>query len=215
MTTNQILKTLETKDIADFEKVWNELNNNFTEKDKQNLLTEIVDYHYSDKYFSFYVKVFDKILYSKVSLDFNINNWAPTFLSLVIMKASPSLFDYFLRKAANINFIGDKYAFETEEIIKQETEEMGMQRYATCLDFAEQKLADKLTVDYNYAVPELSEQTISWRDINPTEEITIKKQEYYNLVEQSHYLHDLIQTEKLVDHIKSLGGKTYKQLKAK
>ena len=212
MTTDQIIKAIETKDFSDFEKVWIDLRNSLTEMDKQKVLTEIIDYHYSDNNFSFYVKVFDKIVDSKVSLDFNIDHWAPTFLSLVVMKASRQLFDYFLRKGANINFIGDSYAFETAETIKQETEELGIARYSTCLDFAELKLADDLTVHYNYSVPDTKEYFTSWQDFDDKEEITITKRDYYYLVEQSQYLHDLIHTDKLVDHIKSLGGKTYKQM---
>jgi len=213
--TNKIIKSVETKDIIDFEKVWTDLRNSLTEMDKQNLLTEIIDYHYSDKDFGFYVKVFDKITDSKVSLDFNIDHWAPTFLSLVVMKTSRQLFDYFLRKGASVNFVGDSYAFETAETIKQETEELGIERYSTCLDFAELKLADDLTVHYNYSVPDIIDSKTSWQDIDDKEEITIKKQDYFYLVEQSQYLHDLIHTDRLVDHIKSLGGKTYKQLTEK
>ncbi len=215
MTTNQLIRSIEAKNFSDFEKVWTDLCNNLSETNKQNILTEIIDYYYSDKDFSFYVKVFDKIIDSKVSLDFNIDHWAPTFLSLVVMKASRQLFDYFLRKGANINFIGDSYAFEPEEIIKHETEEIDIERYATCLDFAEFKLADDLTVHYNYSVPDTTDQIKSWQHIDDEEEITIKKQDYYYLVEQSQYLHNLIHTDRLVDHIKSLGGKTYKQLTKK
>ena len=212
MTTNKIIKSVETKDIIDFEKVWTDLRNSLTETDKQKLMTEIIDYHYSDKDFGFYVKVFDKITDSKVSLDFNIDHRAPTFLSLFVMKASRQLFDYFLRKGANINFVGDSYAFETAETIKQETEELGIERYSTCLDFAELKLADDLNVHYSYYVPDIIDSKTSWQGIDDKEEITIKKQDYFYLVEQSQYLHDLIHTNRLVDHIKSLGGKTYKQL---
>ncbi len=215
MATNQLIKAIETKNFSDFEKNWTELHNCLNEADKQGLLTEILNSHYSDKDFSFYIKIFDKIIDSKVSLDFNVDHWAPTFLSLAVMKASRQLFDYFLRKGADINFIGDRYAFETEETIKREIDELEQERYSTCLDFAELKLADSLTVDYNYTVPDTKEYITSWQDIDGKEEITINNQEYYYLVEQSQYLHDLIHTDRLVDHIKSLGGKTYEQLKEK
>jgi hypothetical protein len=215
MITEQLIKSIEAMDFSDFEKVWADLRNSLKETDKQNVLTEIIDFHYSDKDLGFYVKVFDKIIDSKVSLDFNVDHWAPTFLSLVVMKSSRQLFDYFLRKGANINFIGDSYAFETEETIKRETEEIGIERYSTCLDFAKLKLADNLTVDYNYSVPDTKGQITPWQDIDHKEEITITKRDYYYLVEQSQYLHNLIHTDRLVDHIKSLGGKTYKQLSEK
>ena len=156
--------------------------------------------------------ILDEIIDSKVSLDFIVDHWAPTFLSLAVYRTSRQLFDYLVRKGANINFIGDSYAFETEEAIKREVGENGFERYATCLDFAETKLADALTTDYNYSVPEEIENYGAWLDFDRNEEITIKKQDYYYLLEQSLYLRDLIHTDRLVDHIKSLGGKTYEQL---
>lgn len=204
----QLTEAIEAKDLSQFEKVWLAQRNNLTEVDKQTLLRVIVSDYYSDKQFVFFVKVFDAIIDSKVSLDFNIDHWAPTFLSLVVTKASRQLFDYFLRKGANINFIGDTYTYDAADTPNEE-------RYATCLDFAELKLADSLTVDYNYSVPDTKEYNTSWQDIHDKEEITINKRDYYYLIEQSQYLHDLIHTDRLVDHIKSLGGKRYVQLKEK
>lgn len=212
---NKILQTINTNDILDFEKVWNGIKNDLNEKDKQELLTEILDNYYSEKKFNFFIKVFDIIIDSKVSLDFNIEHWAPTFLSLVVHKSSQQLFDYFLKKGANLNFIGDSYAFETEDTIKHEAIALKTERYATCLDFAENKLADLLTVDYNYSVPDTDEKNIHWSNIDDQEKITIRKRDFYYLVEQSQYLHDLIHTDRLVDYIKSIGGKRYEELKHK
>ncbi|MCO5233093.1 MAG: hypothetical protein M9888_05100 [Chitinophagales bacterium] len=76
-------------------------------------------------------------------------------------------------------------------------------------------MADSLTVDYNYSVPDTKDYITSWQDIDDNEGVTIKKQDYYYLIEQSQYLHDLIHTNRLVEYIKSLGGKTYNQLTEK
>lgn len=72
MTTNQLIKAIETKDFSDFEKVWTDLCNSLTETDKQNLLVKIIDDYYADKDLSFYVKLFDNITNSKVSLDVSL-----------------------------------------------------------------------------------------------------------------------------------------------
>lgn len=210
---NQIINSINSNDISAFEKVWNVMKIDICEKDKQELLTQILDIYYSEKKFNFFIKVFDKIIDSKVSLDFNIEHWAPTFLSLAVHKSSQQLFDYFLRKGANVNFISDSYAYETEEIIKSETIAFENERYSTCLDFAELKLADMLTVDYNYSVLDADEAINHWSDMDSKEEITIRKRDFYYLVEQSQYLKDLIHSVRLVDYIKSIGGKKYEELK--
>jgi hypothetical protein len=215
MLVDQIIKSIETKDILAFEKTWNNLKNNMRETEKQDLLVEIIQNHYRERDFGYFIKVLDKIVDSKVSLDFNIDHWAPTFLSLTITKSSLQLFNYFIRKGAKINFIGDRYAFSSADIVKYETEELGNIRYSTCLDFAELKLSDDFTVHYNYAVPETNEHFKSWQDFDLKEEITISKRNYFYLIEQSQYLHDLIHTQRLINHIKSLGGKTYDQLMSK
>lgn len=214
MNTKQILQTIQNKDFTSFTLVWNEHKQSMSEHDKQHLLTEIVGYYYSDADFSFFVSVFNTILKSKVSLNFCIDHWAPSFLSLVVNNASIQLFDYFIKKGADINFIADEYAFESEETIQRETGEIGNARYSTCLDFAELTLADLLTIDYNYYVPKTTEQLQTWQEVDDAEQITISKRGHLYLLEQSHYLHDLIHTHRLVNHIKSLGGKTYKELNA-
>ncbi|MBK7147597.1 MAG: hypothetical protein IPH78_01945 [Bacteroidetes bacterium] len=215
MKTNPLIKAIETKNFSDFEKAWTKLHNRLTETDKQHLLTEIIDYHYTDKEFHFYVNVFDKIIDSKVSLDFNIDLPAPTLLSLVVLKGSRKLFDYFLRKGANLNFIGDTYAFMPEESTQPDIEEPDTERYSTCLDFAEHRLADDLVVNYRSLVIDIKEYITNWQGIDDKEEITVKKRDYYCLLEQSEYLRDLIRYGRLVEHIKSLGGKTYSQLTGK
>ena len=165
METMHILRIIAEKDFPVFLSEWKSIKDQLTEKEKQKLIFEILEDQYSDDSFGFYVKVLDKIIESKVSLDFNIDNWAPTLLSLTVHLVSRQLFDYFLQKGASLNYIGDYYAFESDETIQREVGDSLSMRYETCLDFAENKLADALTTDYNYH-----------------------------------------------DHIKTLGGKTYRQL---
>lgn len=215
MQAKQIIAQIEQKDLASFEKNWTKVKDKLSLKEKQGLLTEIIEHQYSDYIFSFYVKVFDKIIDSKVSLDFNIDHWAPTFLSLAIDKSSRKLFDYLLRKGAGLNFIGDCNAFKAGTTIKEEAGKQFTPRFFTCLDFAKLKLADSFTVHYNYSVPLAPGLKTTWKDLDEHEEITIKKRNYYNLVEQSQYLHDQVHTGRLVEYIKSLGGKTFEELNNK
>jgi len=214
MITTPIFKHIETLNFTAFEKEWSEIKDKLTEKDKQDFLEEIVSCCYSDKDIDFIIMVLDKIIDNNVSLDFSIDHYAPTFLSLSVYKVSKKLFDYLLQKGATINFIGDNCASETEEYIKKEIGDNLHLRYDTCLDFAEMVLADTLSTDYNYHVPDKTED-ITWHQIDNKELITVKKKDYYYLLEQSQYLHDLIHTDNLVYYIKSLGGKTYQELAAK
>ena len=208
-----LIDTIEAFDFAGFEKLWPKLKRKLSGTDKQKLLTTILDEYYSHSRFSQFKRVFDLIIDSKVNLNFNIDHWAPTFLSLVVLK-SPSfeLFEYFVRKGASINFIGDTMAFETEEAIEDEEEYLLYGRYLTCLDFAEIKLNDLLTTDYNFGPPKYG-LIDDLRRIDDDVEITIPKWEYLYLLEQSQYLFDLVKTDKLTDHLKSIGGKTYEALK--
>ena len=213
---NHLIKHIESKNLELFILEWNESKTKLTEKDKQDLLTEILSDNYDRNYFSFYKKVFDIIINSQVDLNFNINHWAPTFLSLVVL-VSPTkqLFEYFLKKGADINFIGDCYAFEDEKTIKKETEELNIKRYSTCLDFGRLKIADLFTVNYNFSPPNLEELKMSYRDLNPKKKIEISETEYHYLLEQSEYLWNLVNTDNLLDYIKNSGGKTYEELKRK
>ena len=210
----QLNEILEKKRFDDFFSSLPKIVSELTEKERQELLVDIFDFHYDRRQFSKFKKAFNLIIGSKLNLNFNIDHWAPTFLSLVILRApSKELFDYFIKKGANINFIGDCYAFETEETINHETKELEIERYSTCLDFAQLKLDDMLVIDYNYDVPEKIIDG-NWRELTEDDgEITISKNEYLYLYEQSEYLFDLINTDKLLVHIKNSGGKTYEELK--
>lgn len=209
MANDNLLIAIENMDFKAFSNNWNTIKNKLSEQEKQFLLSEIVFYHYSDKYFSFFKKVLDTIIDTKVSLNFNTDIWAPTFLSMAIDIASRQLFDYLLLKGASINFIGDRAAFNSPD--QNLTNNDFVDRYQTCLDFAENKLADALTSDYNYSIPEKADN-LEWSDIENYEEINVKKQQYYYLIEQAGYLQDLIHTNRLIQHIRSLGGKSFQQL---
>jgi hypothetical protein len=203
---DNLISTIQAKNIAVFREEWNAVKDSLSEAEKQTVLTEILDY-YSDNEFGFFVKVFDELLKSKLSLNFNTGKWTPTFLSLVADQASVQLFDYFVRKGADINFIGDYYANDDDKSIKREVEEYGDRRYVTCLDFLNNKIADKFTTDYNFTVPK-NNRNKHWTEIDENEKVLIQKQTYYYLIEQAEYLKELIFTDKIIDHIVSLGGKT-------
>ena len=211
LKTDILLRHIENNDLEKFLVEWSIVKNQLNEKEKQELLVTIIENYFEDDEFPYFKKVLDKIIESKVSLNFSIEHWAPTFLCLAVNVFSRDLFDYFLRNSAKLNYVGDEYIAESEETIKREVEE-DVQRYSTCLDFAGLKMADMLTVDFNC-------REMSWdklKDFNLEElvgDITISKRDYLELLEQSKYLHDLIKLDGLIDHIKSLGGKEYSELK--
>lgn len=214
-----LVKHIKSKDfdafLADFEK----FIVNASRRRIQNFLIHIIDGHYNDFDFDFYVKIFDVIIDKDLPLDSNIKHYAPTFLSLAVDTSSRKLFDYFLQKGAGINFIGDRYAFETKKIIKKEVGDNLLMRYYTCLDYAGLKYANATSDDFIYNLPEEAVRHRCGDDCFSKEmkriEITVKKCHYCDLLEQVEYLHGLINTGHLIDHIKSLGGKTYEELALK
>lgn len=179
-----------------------------SEKERQLLIVEILDNHYHKANFSFFVKVFDEILKSKTSLDFNIDYWYPSLLSLAVHKSSKMVFQYFIRKGANVNFISDSFSFLSENEQKNEDED---NRYQTCLDFANTKYSDMLGCDYNFSPPfdNVEERRQNEYSSDP---ITITKGHYFDLVEQAIYLQDLIHLDRVRDLIIDSGGKTYLEL---
>lgn len=86
-----------------------ELNTNIKTikgNEKQQLLTDIIDYYYDKKQHSFIKKAFDLIIDSKLNLNFNIDHWAPTFLSLVVIGAPHiELFEYFIKKEPTLTLL--------------------------------------------------------------------------------------------------------------
>ena len=207
----QLNELLELKQYDDFFSVLPKISSELNERERQQLLVNIIDFHYDKKLFSKFKKSFDVIIDSKLNLNFNIDHWAPTFLSLIILREpSIQLLEYFLKKGAEINFIGDTLAFEEGERLEYEKKYLLYGQYQTCLDFARIKLNDLLTTDYNYYVPN---KKIEGHHTDVEDgEITISKMEYLYLHEQTEYLFDLINTDKIIDYIELSGGKTYEEL---
>ena len=208
-------KRLEERKYEEFCSLLEKNVSNLSDSEKQELLVIIMDSHYKTSMFSFFKKCFDVIIGTKLNLNFNIDHWAPTFLSLVLMKApSKGLFNYFIDKGADLNFIGDSLAFVDEKSKKSEMESLLDGQYMTCLDFAEVRNEDLLSSDYHFGLPEgnLFEMEEDWRLTDENEEIIITKREYLYLREQAEYLKILVKTDDLIYHLKSKGGKTYKEL---
>lgn len=208
----QLIELLELKQYDDFFSGLPKVILEMTEKERQELLVDIIDFHYDRNLFSKFKKAFDLIIGAKLNLNFNIDHWASTFLSLVVLRApSFQLFEYFLKKGADINFIGDTLFFEEGESLEFEKKHLLYGQFQTCVDFTQIKLNDLLTTDYNFDVPGKRSEG-DWRDTTH-ENITISKSEYLYLYEQSEFLFDIINTDRLFDHMKRIGGKTYEELK--
>ncbi len=212
METAKLLRHIENLDFVQFQNEWNLIKSQSTENERQLLLVKIIENYYHKANFSFYVKVFDEILHIKTSLDFNIDHWAPTLLSLAVHHSSKMTFQYFIRKGANINFIGDSFFNYTESEIENESELND--RYASCLDFANLKYSDMFSCDYNFSPPFFDIEERKHNE-NANDEIVISKGHYFDLVEQSIYLQDLIHLDRVRDYIIDSGGKTYEELQNK
>ena len=207
----QLQEKLDSKQYDDFFSILPNVVPKLTEKERQELLVYLMINQYDKELFSDFKNAFDLIIGSKLNLNFNIEHWAPTFLSLVI-HTSPEirLFDYFVKKGATINYIGDSYFCEDKKTIEKDFEKFDLERYATCLDFIELKLADLIVIDYNFSSP-THKKLESARNSN--NDVTLSAEYYLQLLEQSQYLWELIQTDLLKDHIIHCGGKTYEELK--
>lgn len=215
---NQLNEILEAKLYDDF---FNELPKivlELTEEERKTLLVDIIDYHYTYKYHKEFVDSFDLLIdtNTKLNLNFNIDHWAPTFLCLVILRAPfVDLFDYFIKKGADINFVGDVLAFENEVNYEFEKKFLLFGQFQTCLDFIDNILGDLFMVDYFHEVPGKRIEE-DWREVTEDEgDITIPKKEYLNLYEQAEYLYALISTEKLKRHIIFSGGKIFDEISGK
>ena len=207
----KLLELVGNRDLDGFISGWNNSKGDFDESLKQELLTQIIAFHYDDGDFDFFRKILDIITEDPLNLDFNIEHWAPTFLSLAVHVVSRDLFDYLRSKGAGINFIGDPYAFEDDEYLREELK-LEDRRYATCLDFAEMKLRDMMGSDYHYQKPDWTGVEASWTEIDASEELTVSKRYFAYLVEQSQYLFELIHLNGLIEHIKNSGGKGFDEL---
>lgn len=190
-----IITSLSLKDIDAFTIAFKQYH--FTEADRQQLLAYILSNLYHKKYFSFFIKVFDIILYQKTNLNFLLDidiYFAPSLLSLVASKADIQLFDYFVRQGAIINYV-----------IKR-TDRVG-EEYCTCLDFLLEIYTDKF--DSYDAAPFDTE--FEDRDLDEEGSIQISKSEYNILKWHSYCLYKIIYLDRLINHIKTRGGKTYLQ----
>jgi hypothetical protein len=206
-----LLEQISNRDLTGTLDEFEKLKNDLDEVQKQELLTQIIAYHYDEKDFDFFRKVLDVIIGDDLNLNFHIEHWAPTFLSLAVHVVSRNLFDYLLSKGADINFIGDPYAFEDDEYIRTELK-IEDRRYSTCLDFAQMKLSEMMSSDYHYQRPDWTGIDAPWAEIDPSEEITVSKRFYAYLVEQSQYLFELIHLNVLIGHIKRSGGKNFSEI---
>lgn len=190
-----IITSLSLKDIDAFTIAFKQYH--LTEADRQQLLAYILSNLYHKKYFSFFIKVFDIILYQKTNLNFSLDidaYLAPSLLSLVASKADIQLFDYFVRQGAIINYV-----------IKR-TDRVG-EDYCTCLDFLLEIYTDKF--DSYDAAPFDTE--FEDRDLDEEGSIQISKSEYNILKWHSYCLYKIIYLDRLITHIKARGGKTYLQ----
>lgn len=190
-----IITSLSLKDIDAFTIAFKQYH--LTEADRQQLLAYILSNLYHKKYFSFFIKVFDIILYQKTNLNFSLDidaYLAPSLLSLVASKADIQLFDYFVRQGAIINYV-----------IKR-TDRVG-EDYCTCLDFLLEIYTDKF--DSYDAAPFDTE--FEDRDLDEEGSIQISKSEYNIMKWHSYCLYKIIYLDRLITHIKARGGKTYLQ----
>ena len=206
-----LLECIQNRDIPGFIAGYDAVKSEMDESQKQELLTQIVAFYFDDKDFEFFRKVLDTIIGESLNLDFHTEHWAPSFLALSVHVVSQKLFDYLLSMGADINFVGDPYAYEDDDYIRNELklEDRG---YATCLDFAGKKLTDMMGDDYHYQLPDWKGIDQSWSEMESGEEITMNKRYYAYILEQAQYLYDLVYLNKLIDHIRKAGGKSYEEL---
>jgi len=194
MSLGSIINSIKNKDITAFKVEFSKQV--LSQEEKQLLLIVIFDEYYDFKNYSFFKKVFDIFIESKINLNFKIvNHWADNLLSLVVLKAPHiQLFDYFIDKGAKLNYVSkasDKY-----------------EQSQTCLDFSEMKFYD--------AVEDNEFEFFS--DINPNfdtileDKVCIDKSEYLGLLERSEKLKDIYETYKLINHIIAIGGKRFAEL---
>lgn len=207
MSIDDFFNMLETKNYESFNDSWLEYFHLFSAEDRQDLLVRIIDELYFKDNYRHLRGIINTIIHPKLNLNFDLDHDAPTLLSLVILRApSKEIFDYFVRRGAAINYVGDRFAHYTQDEIQKEinSEE---ERYQTCLDYANEYNRELHSIYYNFVPAKESE--LEQISILEAKNITISKSDYENLLEQSNYLSKLISVDSLVDHIKALGGKTF------
>src|ERR1035437_4806691 len=209
LSTDILIKTIEDNNFDNFKIEWGKIKDTISEKEKQNLLVEIVDGYFTDNKFPFFKKVFDKVIDKKLNLNYNIDLWAPSILCLSISKFSKQLFVYLIENHASINYVADRFAFEDQETIDSEAEAFG--RYFTCLDFAESQWDDLITIDFLFPKADF-DKMINLTKMDNDPKIKVSRAHYRNLLRQSKYLHNMIELDRIIDKIKSLDGKTADKL---
>jgi hypothetical protein len=70
----QLNELLEAKQYDDFFYSLPKIISDFTEEERQELLTDIIDYYYDGKYFAQFKKAFELIIGAKLNLNFNIDH---------------------------------------------------------------------------------------------------------------------------------------------
>lgn len=194
MNLGNLIHSIQKKDFTSFKVEFSKQV--LSQVEKQLLLIVIFDEYYDFKNYSFFKKVFDIIIESKINLNFKIeNHWGDNLLSLVVLRAPHiQLFDYFIDKGAKLNYVSkasDRY-----------------EQSQTCLDFAEMKFYDDVS-DNEYEF---------FSDINPNFDtihegkVCIDKSDYLGLLERSVKLKDIYDTYKLINHIIAIGGKRFSEL---
>lgn len=211
--TSQLLDFLVLKRPFDFYECLKIVGNDLSEKEKQELLVHIIDEHYNYSQYGLFKRIFNLIIGDGMNLNFNVVHEAPSFLSLVILKTPYlAVLDYFLKKGACINFVGDALALVSEDAFEYEKMYLRRERYQTCLDYAEEKLQKLISSKTSFNTSRDKFEYFESQE-NDHGDILLDSASYYELKKQSNFLKDIILTKRMVDYLKYLGAKSYKDMK--
>lgn len=195
MNTGTFVKSIKDNN---FDKFKNEfLKQKLSVIDKQKLLIVILENLTKNNQYSFYKKIFDLVIDSKINLNFISNDFYSKPFLFIAVNFFPQiqLFEYFIDKGAKINFFHIKF---------DEAE--------TCLDFIQKYIEDTLVDDladgYYYKVAK------DYSKIS-NDNICVGKEDYVQLILQSELLYNLRDLTILKNHIIATGGKTYQELQNK
>ncbi len=181
-----------------------------SEKEKQELLFEIMNRFYRHYNYDEFITIFDKIQSTPINLNFNIKHRSVTFLSLVVCKAPHlKLVNYFIKKGACINFVGDTLAFVPKESLEFAEIHLDGNRYQTCLDFADAELDNLISKDLSFDFKSIGPKFICEDPLSQRSRMLIDTNEYSELYAQKQYLRRIILTRRVIDYLKALGAKNY------
>ena len=181
-----------------------------SERDKQQLLYGIINRYYNHVGYEEFLKLFNSILRDPINLNLNINHKATTFLSLVIYRAPYlKLVNYFLKKGACVNFVGDTLAFVAGKDLEFAKIHLDGCRYQTCLDFAESELNALISKDlhFEFTTPKLHLNIDDGS--KKMDKLLINADEYDKLHAQKLYLKRIILTKRIIDYLKCVGAKNF------